>query len=108
MTPEALKLLFQEELARMHLPAEHLFVSLSIENQWHADLRIRGREFELGSAFYGGFYCRQATPRGKVSFIPADVRPIFGGHELLVRSGLLMILGGMDDPETAAAGPAAL
>src|SRR4051812_39713240 len=103
MTSEALKHLFQEELARLHLPAEHLFVSLSIDEQWHADLHLRGREFELGSAFHGGFYCRQATPRGKVNFIPADAPPMFGQHEVLIRSALMLMVAGMDDPETAAA-----
>jgi hypothetical protein len=105
MTTAALQLLFEEELARQQMRAEHLVVAVSERDQWHAALRVHGREFELGSAFHGGFYCRQATPRGPVSFIPDDVRPIFAAHSLLVHSGLLLISAGMNDPEAAAAGP---
>lgn len=108
MTSEALTLLIRDELAHLHLAAEHLVVVLSDSEQWHASLRVHGREFELGSAFHGGFFCRQKTPRGMVSFVPADLAPLFGGHGLLVRSGVQLIAAGMNDPEAAATGPAVI
>lgn len=106
MTSEVLQLLLQEELARLHLQAEHLVVALTEGGQWHAAIRLQGREFELGSTHHGGFFCRQKHTRGTIEFVPASARPLFGGHGMLVRSGLLLILAGMNDPTAATRDPA--
>ncbi len=108
MTQQALHLLVTEELARHHLSAEHLVVSLSVEQQWHADLRVAGREFELGSAFHGGFYCRQTTPRGQESLLPPDARPLFAAPDLLVRCGVLIVRATLENRENEIAPPPAI
>lgn len=97
-TPDDVRAKVLDEIARLGLRSDHVFVEGSDPCRWRAFLSLSGRKFEFGRGSGGQMHCWERTPDRIKHLVPPGACPVPADTAAVARKALIQVKYALEDP----------